>query len=125
MSESLTHEDVEHFAALLDAREASDRAQVERLTVDIAEVTAATRDVPADDEHDPEGSTATLERAREVALLASTEKALAEIAAARARLAAGTYGTCASCGNSIPRERLEIRPEAQYCVACAAKRRRA
>lgn len=123
MSDQLTRDEVEHFAALLDAREASDRAQVERLAVDIAEVTAATRDVPADDEHDPEGSTATLERAREVALLASTEKALANIAAARERLEAGTYGRCTSCGNPIPRERLEIRPEAQYCVSCAAKHR--
>jgi DnaK suppressor protein len=124
MSDQLTQDEVAHFAALLDAREASDRAQVERLTVDIAEVTAATRDIPADDEHDPEGSTATLERAREVALLVSTEKALSNIADARARLEAGTYGRCTSCGNPIPRERLEIRPEAQYCVSCAAKHRR-
>ncbi|MGM0929984.1 MAG: TraR/DksA family transcriptional regulator [Actinomycetota bacterium] len=123
MSDQLTQDEVAHFAALLDAREASDLAQVERLTVDIAEVTAATRDIPADDEHDPEGSTVTLERAREVALLVSTEKALANIAAARARLEAGTYGRCTSCGNPIPRERLEIRPEAPYCVSCAAKRR--
>lgn len=124
MSDSFTQDDAAHFAALLDEREAADRAQLDRLANDIAEVTAATRDTPADDEHDPEGSTATLERAREVALLASTEKALAEISAARARLDAGTYGKCTSCGNAIPRERLEIRPEAQYCVECAAKQRR-
>ena len=28
----------------------------------------------------------------------------------------GTYGKCIECGNDIPRERLEVRPEAVRCV---------
>src|SRR5919198_763700 len=38
-------------------------------------------------------------------------------AAMRAR-ETGTYGVCQSCGNPIPRERLEARPEATLCVDC-------
>ncbi len=30
----------------------------------------------------------------------------------------GTYGICKSCGNKIPRERLEVVPYAAMCVEC-------
>ncbi|MBI4268876.1 MAG: TraR/DksA C4-type zinc finger protein [Candidatus Rokubacteria bacterium] len=43
---------------------------------------------------------------------------LDEIAAAQARLAAGTFGTCDDCGKPIPLERLRAVPTARYCVAC-------
>ncbi len=34
------------------------------------------------------------------------------------RLERGTYGTCATCGNRIPHERLAVMPETVYCVSC-------
>jgi RNA polymerase-binding transcription factor DksA len=37
------------------------------------------------------------------------------------RLALGTYGVCASCGQPIPEARLEVLPAAATCVACAEK----
>ena len=43
---------------------------------------------------------------------------LTDIAAARQRLAAGTFGTCSRCRQRIPAERLEFRPWATTCVAC-------
>ena len=43
---------------------------------------------------------------------------LDEIAAARARLAAGTYGACEGCHRAIPLARLRAMPTARYCVAC-------
>ena len=43
-----------------------------------------------------------------------------EIDAALARIVAGTYGSCARCGSAIPVERLQMRPFAGRCVACAA-----
>lgn len=42
--------------------------------------------------------------------------------AAVARLADGTYGTCVECGGAIPPARLRVRPEAERCVPCEAKR---
>jgi RNA polymerase-binding protein DksA len=41
------------------------------------------------------------------------------IRAALARMDAGTYGTCLSCGEPIAEARLEAMPTASRCVACA------
>lgn len=41
------------------------------------------------------------------------------IRAALARLDAGGYGVCQSCGERIPEERLAILPFAPTCIACA------
>lgn len=70
------------------------------------------------DNHPGDEGTETHERE----LQASTEVYLDEeelrIEEARRALAAGTYGTCASCGNEIPAERLEAVPEAIRCIDC-------
>lgn len=42
-----------------------------------------------------------------------------ELQAARARLDAGTYGTCTSCGQSIDPRRLELLPAVDRCTECA------
>ena len=47
------------------------------------------------------------------------EQHIAEIDAALGRLADGVYGTCERCGQPIPPARLEVRPVARTCVACA------
>ena len=46
---------------------------------------------------------------------------LLEIAAARRRLVEGTFGSCTGCTQSIPVERLEIRPWSATCINCARK----
>ncbi len=33
----------------------------------------------------------------------------------------GDYGYCEICGESIPYERLSIKPETRYCVSCQQK----
>ncbi|MBS0396933.1 MAG: TraR/DksA family transcriptional regulator [Proteobacteria bacterium] len=53
--------------------------------------------------------------------LADIDRDLAEVRAvegALARLRAGRYGECLSCGAAIPVERLEAQPEAARCVRC-------
>jgi RNA polymerase-binding transcription factor DksA len=47
-------------------------------------------------------------------------KELAEIAAVRERIAAGTYGECVECGEPIDPARLEINLLARRCAACQA-----
>ncbi len=42
-----------------------------------------------------------------------------QIRFALARIENGKYGTCANCGKDISRERLEARPIATRCIACA------
>jgi RNA polymerase-binding transcription factor DksA len=53
-------------------------------------------------------------------LEARDHEALAEIRAAEARLAAGTYGVCEACGNEVPAARLRALPATRYCVTCEA-----
>jgi RNA polymerase-binding transcription factor DksA len=76
-----------------------------------------------DDEHDPEGSTIAYERTQLGALVEQAEQHLAEIGAALARVADGTYGRCEVCGRPIPAARLEARPTATRCVEHVTARR--
>ncbi|MBL0768255.1 TraR/DksA family transcriptional regulator [Sphingopyxis sp. XHP0097] len=46
--------------------------------------------------------------------IASVERALA-------RIDQGSYGECVRCGGDIAPERLEARPEAALCIACARR----
>jgi RNA polymerase-binding transcription factor DksA len=89
-----------------------------QLRGDLAGFVEASRDTNADDEHDPEGATIAFERAQVDSLARVSLARVEEIDAALARLAAGSYGTCESCGRDIPVERLEIRPAARTCVDC-------
>ena len=57
-------------------------------------------------------------------LAAASRHALADIAAALRDMAEGRYGTCASCSQPIPAERLNARPEARHCLPCQARRHR-
>ena len=93
------------------------------LTDDHAAMVAASRDTNADDEHDPEGTTIAFERSQVGALVRQARAQLEEIDAAEARVVAGTYGVCEVCGERIVAGRLEVRPLARACVACAAATR--
>ena len=90
------------------------------LTGDYTGIVDASKDSNADDEHDPEGSTIAFERSQVGTLVEDARQQLAEVDAARARLAAGTYGTCEECGGPIGEGRLEARPTARTCIRCAA-----
>ncbi|WP_433585506.1 TraR/DksA family transcriptional regulator [Microbacterium hydrocarbonoxydans] len=74
-----------------------------------------------DDEHDPEGVTLSSEWSRLSGLADAAASELRQVDEALARLDAGEYGICANCGGPIPRARLEVRPFATRCVACAEK----
>ena len=67
-----------------------------------------------------DAATATAERTEVLGLIDSLVKRLAEVDAALARIADGTYGTCANCGKEIGTARLEHRPESVHCVDCRA-----
>jgi len=44
---------------------------------------------------------------------------IAAIEAALQRIAGGTYGICARCGDAIPTARLEAVPFTRTCIECA------
>lgn len=60
---------------------------------------------------------------REVAKLTAerARAAVADIDVALARMAAGGYGSCTSCGTPIGFERLEVLPHVRTCVRCQAQ----
>ena len=107
------------FAAALAERVADASRQRVALVAAIEETRIARSLTFSDDEHDPDGSLASLDQARDAALLQRTEQTLADLAEARRRLASGTYGTCESCLADIGTERLLARPESRLCLACA------
>ena len=75
-----------------------------------------------DDEHDPEGSTISFERAQISALLDNARTQLAELDAAVERLKGGVYGICEGCHEQIAPARLEAHPATRVCIACARGR---
>jgi RNA polymerase-binding transcription factor DksA len=72
-------------------------------------------DVQFDDESG-EGDSIAVERERDLALSAQARQAVEEIDAALKRMEAGTYGLSVVSGLPIPKERLEIIPEASMRV---------
>jgi DnaK suppressor protein len=105
-------------ARLLADRERT-AARLATLRGDFRSVVDASRDTNADDEHDPEGATIAFERSQVDALVRQAAAHLDEVEAALARLDGGDYGRCEVCGQAIAVGRLEVRPTARTCVACA------
>lgn len=114
--------DVEHFRILLLAERDRKLALLPALRQDITSVNAARQDSNVDDEHDPEGATIAFELSQASALLEQSRKGLAQIEAALARIADGTYGICAVCGGPVAEGRLEARPWTPYCIEHSAGR---
>lgn len=54
---------------------------------------------------------------REDAVIEAMQAQRAQVRAALDRISEGTYGRCVVCGQELPVERLEARPEAARCVA--------
>ncbi|WP_129337818.1 TraR/DksA family transcriptional regulator [Cellulomonas endophytica] len=109
----------EGAAERLDALERELLARADRAHRDLEEIRRARTATTADDEHDPEGSTLSDDWSRTAGLRDAARAGLAEVAAARLRLADGTYGTCTRCGGPVGEGRLAVRPAAARCVSCA------
>ncbi|MGY4718899.1 TraR/DksA family transcriptional regulator [Naumannella huperziae] len=112
----------DEIRAALAERRAALRALLES-HADETERIRSDRDAEYDDEHDPEGSTLSAGWQLLDGLQRKELREIAEVDAALARLADGSYGICAGCGEPIPRDRLRARPAATRCVACASRTR--
>jgi RNA polymerase-binding transcription factor len=108
-------------AALAAVRERA-LSRLAALEREFGGIVAAARDAATDDEHDPEGATLAYERQHVAARADAARIDLAEIDAALARLADGSYGICQACGRPISAQRLAARPAARTCVGCPPRR---
>ena len=70
------------------------------------------------DEEGGEGGTSNVERELDLVLSAQARAAVDEIDRALTKIDNGTYGTCETCGQPIPRARLKALPYAALCVQC-------
>ena len=105
--------------ALLETERARTQERIAGLSRDFEQIAEAVAIGSTDDEHDPEGATIAFERAQILALRDQAHAHLAELDRAEERLRDGGYGICEGCGQAIPVERLQARPTASRCVACA------
>ena len=90
------------------------QAQIKRLGDTVSEA--------GDDEADASGKL--YEREHELALTRNTRELLEQTEHALARIDAGTYGVCESCGKPIGKARLQAFPRATLCVACKQRQER-
>jgi RNA polymerase-binding protein DksA len=107
-----------------DAIDARLREEREQVVHQLSELGASESGDLRDDVDFGEGfadaAAATAERTEILGLVESLKRSLEDIDQALARIADGTYGTCANCGKKIPAARLEFRPSSIYCVDCKA-----
>ncbi len=104
-------------------------AEVERLEVELANADAELSELlrnsgdGAGDDQADSGSSA-LEREQELTFVNNTRDLLAQNTHAIQRIAAGTYGTCESCGGPVGKARLQAFPRATLCVTCKQREER-
>lgn len=122
MSRQLANSTVERFRKRLEVEKQHLEEQIEEYEREIEE--ARMTESSSDRSPDPgnaEASSVKLEYAKELSIEQNTIDLLAKVKHALARIDAGGYGICESCGKAIPVERLEVLPYATLCVTCASK----
>jgi RNA polymerase-binding transcription factor DksA len=106
--------------ALLDRAEAEFRAETDDVEL-MANTAELQRDeigeVDSGGQHPADVASETTEREIAFGLRVEAAEVLAEIAAARRRVEAGTYGRCEVCAQAIDVERLEAVPWTRRCRA--------
>lgn len=70
------------------------------------------------DQHPADSGANLVDADREEASLEILQAQQERVREALGRLDAGSYGKCVDCGQALPDERLEARPEAARCVTC-------
>ena len=109
--------------------EADLRAEVDRLRADVASADQALGDLlrdagtgAGDDQADT--SSKNFEREHEMSIANNASSMLVQSERALARIAAGTYGVCESCGEGVGKARLQVFPRATLCKDCKEKQER-
>lgn len=88
----------------------------------LAQLQALREAVQIEVDTDPdEGDPDLHERDKNLSLIAALQRELTSVENALRAFRRGTYGICEWCGVPIPPERLEVRPEATFCVKCQAE----
>jgi DnaK suppressor protein len=120
--EPWTDAELKQVRTELEAESVGLRADIAKADSDIAErLTDSVRDA-GDDQAD--AGTKAFERDHELALTQNARHLLEQGDRALARIDAGTYGVCESCGRPIGKARLLAFPRATLCVECKQREER-
>jgi DnaK suppressor protein len=120
--EPWTAGELEQVRAELEAEATALRADIARAASDIAE--RLTDAVPDAGDDQADAGTKVFEREHELALTQNAQDLLDQGERALARIDAGTYGGCESCGQPIGKARLQAFPRATLCVTCKQRQER-
>jgi DnaK suppressor protein len=120
--EPWTDAELEEVRSELKAEAVALRAEINQAESQIAARLGDTVSEAGDDEAD--ASSKLFEREHELALTRNTRELLEQTEHALARIEAGTYGVCESCGKPIGKARLLAFPRATLCVECKQRQER-
>lgn len=112
----LTTEQLSTLVELLDARERSLAAVIDEHVAGLRASSAPGTTTLAGDIADL--AEIELVRGHQSATVERDLRALSDIEAARARIAAGSAGSCIDCSDEIGFDRLLVHPTASRCVLC-------
>ncbi len=98
------------------------QAEINKAESDIADRLGDSVSDAGDDQADA-GAKA-YEREHELSLTYKARELLTQTERALARIEAGTYGSCESCGEPIGKARLRAFPRATLCVSCKQREAR-
>ena len=120
--EPWTDAELAEVRAELEAEAAGLRKEISQAESQIAARLGDTAAEAGDDEAD--ASSKVFEREHELALTHNSRELLEQTEHALARIEAGTYGVCESCGKPIGKARLLAFPRATLCVECKQRQER-
>jgi RNA polymerase-binding transcription factor len=117
-----TGAEVAELRAELEDEAVALRAEIGQAESDRAERMGDSVVAAGDDEADASSKVA--QREHDLALTQNTRELLEQTEHALARIDAGTYGVCESCGKPIGKARLQAFPRATLCVQCKQRQER-
>ena len=120
--EDWTEGELSEVRAELETEITELRASIAKAELAIAERIGDAVADAGDDQADTGAKT--FEREQELALTQNSRELLAQNERAMARIVAGTYGVCESCGEAIGKARLQAFPRATLCVSCKQREER-
>lgn len=115
--------DLKKFEALLLAKRAEIVGEIDSIkkTAMNTTLTEASGDLSTHTYHMADQGTDAEEREKSFYFASKSGRFLYHLDEALRRIADGTYGKCATCGQDISIARLEAVPHARFCISCKEK----
>lgn len=117
-----TTDEVGELQAEIEGDAARLRREISVAETGIADLLRDSGEGAGDDQAD--AGTKNFEREHEMAIANNAREMLQQTERALARLAAGTYGVCESCGEPVGKYRLQAFPRATLCMSCKQRQER-